>query len=300
MTNHSPVILVVDDDEIFIGLIKHYLKGLPYIVITANGGKEALSILKRNPEGFDLVLLDKFMDDMNGLDVLQFIKDDPLLKILPVILQTSDTAQDKILEGIRAGAYYYLTKPFSDEQLQAVVANALRQNQYSQLARKELSQFIDTLQQIDTITLRFQTREQAHHLAGLLSNACGLNRVQEMGLMELLVNAVEHGNLAISYQEKTQLINDNRLADEINHRLTLPQYAAKFATVSFTREKSRLYFIISDQGSGFAWERYLDMHLDRIHDNHGRGIAMAKNVAFTTLHFKEPGNIVEASISLPE
>ncbi|MDO8842918.1 response regulator [Methylicorpusculum sp.] len=296
MTAQKPMILVVDDEEICLAQISIYLKELDYKIVTASNGQDALDLLNSDPHAYGLVILDKFMEGMNGIEVLKQIKDDPDLRILPVIMQTADTAPEKILEGIRAGAYYYLTKPFSAEKLLSVVDNALSLYRDTRLAREELINLKESLHRVNELSFSFRNRQEAREMTAFLSCAGNLNMAQEMGLMELLLNAIEHGNLAITYDEKTQLIRDNQLETEINRRLNLPEYADKTVTVKFKRNSSNLTFIISDQGSGFDWEPYLDMQLERINDNHGRGIAMAKNMSFNELLYQGDGNVVHAII----
>ncbi|AMK75021.1 MULTISPECIES: response regulator [Methylomonas] len=300
MLSNSHKILVVDDEMLWLELIELHLRDSGYKIVTASHGQQALDILHADPCGFDLVILDKFMDGLDGMDVLRQIKADPNLKVLPVILETADTAPEKILEGIRAGAYYYLTKPFSAEQLRAVIQNALNQHHGVQLARKELLNMKDTLHLAEEIIFAFRSREQARTIVALLSSACLLTMVQEMGLFELMLNAVEHGNLGIGYDEKTQLISENRLDQEIDRRLQLHEYAEKTAIVKFRRCGRSLIFSISDEGKGFDWRPYLDMQIERINDNHGRGIAMANSLAFTHLSYRGIGNSVEATIVLHE
>lgn len=146
-----PKLLIVDDESIWLDLICHYLDGSGYEIVRAQFGPEALSVLNQAPADWNLVLLDKFMD---GMAVLSQIKTDPDLKILPVILQTTDNSADKLSEAIRAGACYYLTKPFSRDQLQAVVSNALNQNRYTRLVQEELRLlFLDERNQAETILL---------------------------------------------------------------------------------------------------------------------------------------------------
>ena len=298
MPENRAHILVVDDDDINQAIIKHYLADFNYQISVASSGEEAMTILRKPASRFDLVLLDKFMGGMDGIEVLQQIKADPHLKILPVILQTADDRPEHILEGIRAGAYYYLTKPLSYEQLHLVVDNALQQHFATKIAHDELSQIKDSLELVQKISLSFKTREQARDIIKLLSKLCSLSAIQGMGLLELLLNAIEHGNLAISYHEKTQLIKDNLLNSEINHRLNLPEYADKIATIEFKRSQNQYTFTITDQGKGFDWLPYMDMHIERINDNHGRGIAMVNKMAFSHLNYLGCGNTVEAIIPI--
>lgn len=288
-------ILVVDDEPICLDQISRYLDGLGYEIVKAASGDEALTVLNQAQTYWDLVLLDKYMD---GMTVLSHIKSDPNLKVLPVILQTSDTSPDKLLEGIRAGAYYYLTKPFSREQLQAMVANGLNQNRYTQIAQQELSNLKYRLNSVNEISLSFRSREDIHQTTALLSHIASLNMAQEMGLIELMQNAVEHGNLAITYDEKTQLINEGRLESEIKHLLNQPEFSAKLATIHFRRSQGEYHFTIADEGEGFDWEPFLEMQIERLQDNLGRGIAMAKSLAFSRLTYRGCGNCVEVAIAL--
>lgn len=298
MQAYSPKILAVDDESLWLDLISRYLQGLGYNIITVGAGQQALDVLHADPCGFDLVILDKFMEGLNGMEVLRRIKADADLKVLPVILATGDAQAERDMEGIRAGAYYYLVKPFSALQLRAVVTNALNQYRAGRQAHIELLRIKDSLHLVEQMSFGFRTPEQARTITAILSSACGLSMVQEMGLLELMLNAVEHGNLGISYVEKGELLNANSLDAEIDRRLILSDYADRTAVVKFRRCGQSLIFNISDQGVGFDWRPYMDMQLERINDKHGRGIAVANKLAFTHLSFRGAGNSVEATIVL--
>ncbi len=296
----APKILVVDDEQICCDLICHYLDGLGYNLVKAGNGQEGLDALHQDATSWDLVLLDKFMAGMDGMTMLSHIKSDPILKNLPVVLQTSDTTPEQLKEGIRAGAYYYLTKPFSREQLQAVVANALNQRCYIRHDKDNINELKNCLCSINDISLSFRTREDVHQSVALLTHIADLTITHEIGLLELMLNAVEHGNLGITYDEKTQLIREGRLEAEIVHRLNQPEFSDKSATLRFLREPDGYFFTITDEGRGFDWEPFLDMQIERIHDNHGRGIAMAKSLAFSKLTYMGCGNCVQAMIAIKD
>jgi len=113
-----PTILIVDDEEFNVDIIMDYLEDGGYNLETAYDGSEAWEKLQAEPEYFDVILLDRMMPNMNGMEVLLKIKEHPVLKTLPVILQTALAAKNEVLEGMQAGAYYYLTKPFEEAMLQ--------------------------------------------------------------------------------------------------------------------------------------------------------------------------------------
>ena len=106
-----------------------------------------------------------------------------------------------------------------------------------------------------------------------------------LGLTELLVNAVEHGNLEISYDEKTELTRERALQREISRRLALPAYRDRVAAVRFERSGGRVQVEICDQGPGFDPEPYLTIDPRRVFDSHGRGIAIAKLLSFDRLEY---------------
>ncbi len=111
----TPVVLVVDDDEDNIRIVSTILLARGYEVRLARDGRGAVeSIRQQRP---DLVLLDVMMPGMDGMQVLDHIRADPRTTSLPVILVTAKTADQDLLDGYRAGAQYYVTKPFTSRQL---------------------------------------------------------------------------------------------------------------------------------------------------------------------------------------
>ncbi|MDH3325698.1 MAG: response regulator [Gammaproteobacteria bacterium] len=121
-------ILAVDDTSIQLALIECYLTSLnsPYELNTASGGHAAWKMLSGTPDRYDLVLLDRNMPDMDGLEVLKLMRQHEILKNIPVILQTANTEEEDIREAVRAGTPYYLTKPFTKESMLAIIDSALK------------------------------------------------------------------------------------------------------------------------------------------------------------------------------
>jgi len=111
----NELVLVVDDNPDSVTIMRSILEGRGYRVVIAASGAEALEQLTR--EKVDLVLLDVMMPEINGLEVLQRIKDDTSTGRLPVILVTAKTHDEDVLSGYQYGADYYITKPFTAKQL---------------------------------------------------------------------------------------------------------------------------------------------------------------------------------------
>lgn len=155
-----------------------------------------------------------------------------------------------------------------------------------------------TMQLLRHGRFELQTLVQARSLAELLAYAFPDPSRTQLGLTELLVNGVEHGNLEISYAEKSSLLEEGRFDDEISRRLALPENSQKRVWVSMDRTATELEMTIVDDGKGFDWHRYLSLDDERSDDSHGRGIAMSNCISFDRLEFRDPGNQVVVSTCL--
>ena len=115
-------LLIVDDEKNIRANLTTFFEGCGYEVRTAEGGTQALALLSEE-SGFDVVLTDYLMAEMNGYQLLQHIKArDP---DIPVILMTAYATVENAVDAMKAGAYDYLTKPFSLDQVQHAVERAL-------------------------------------------------------------------------------------------------------------------------------------------------------------------------------
>lgn len=291
-------ILIVDDEPFNIEILTEHLENSGYLVEPAYDGQEAWDILQDENVRFDAILLDRMMPRMNGMELLAKIKQLDRFKALPVILQTAMGSPDAVREGLQAGAYYYLTKPFERETLLAIVAAAVRDRLAQLELLKQLEQQRDTLTMLRYGEFQFRTLAEAKRLTALLSSVCPQPEKVAMGLSELLINAVEHGNLGITYKEKTKLIQDNAWEGELNQRLALPQYASRRASVMLTRDNHEIRFVVADQGDGFDWQPFMEFSPDRAFDPHGRGISMARMLSFDAIEYQGNGNTVVATVKL--
>ena len=201
-------LLVVDDEPFNLEIIAEHLDGAGYELVTANDGQEAWDLLQKADEDeYDALILDRMMPRMDGLTLLKLVKQEARFRQVPVIMQTAAASKEQVMEGIQNGAYYYLTKPFDGEVLATIVRAALTDRAgWKDLAR-EARQEGQILALMTEGTFRFRTLEDARALAQSLANRCPDPTNVGLGLLELLVNAVEHGNLGISTKEKARLLH---------------------------------------------------------------------------------------------
>lgn len=298
MFSATPKVLIVDDEPFNIEIIEEYLEDLPYLLDTAEDGQEAWEKLEADPQSFDAIILDRMMPRMTGLEVLERVRAHPELQSIPVILQTGMAAQEDILEGMQAGAYYYLTKPFEEEMLTSVLTTAIEDRMRYRAAHEQSDVASRTLGMLTCGGFEFKTLEAARDLSTSLANAFPDPRRVVIGLSELLINAVEHGNLGITYDEKSALRENESWDDEVVRRLALPENQDKYVQVRYERKSDVIEVVIKDQGEGFDWEKYIEMDPARAFDTHGRGIAMSKMMSFDELEYRGKGNEVVVKVAL--
>lgn len=292
----SPRLLLVDDEPINLIILEEYLGGAGYRLVKAENGEMAWRTLMQDTEGFQAILLDRMMPDMDGLAILRRMKQDPRLKDVPVIFQTAAGDRDRIAEGLRQGAFYYLVKPFDRAVLTAIVNAAVEDGQRVRRLQGALDTITLGWSHVEQASFTFRTPDDADHLAGLLARLAANPEKAVIGLFELLLNAVEHGNLGVTYAEKSALILEDRLKDELERRLADPVLGSRRARVDLMRQGKSLTLSITDQGVGFDWRHYLAFDPARAADPHGRGIAMAFSLDFGKVEYEEPGNKVNITL----
>lgn len=296
MKNFKPHVLIVDDESLNREIVEHYLEDEDYEFTQASDGDEALEILKASPETFDVVLLDRMMPNINGIEVLKKMKQEALLSNIPVILQTARSTKEDIKEGIDEGAYFYLTKPFEEEILVSMVHSAIEERKNYLYFKKLLDEGASSLSMMEHGCFKFRTLDEARILAAHLAKSCPNPERIILGLSELFINAIEHGNLDITYDEKTRLITENKWLEEVEMRLTLTENKQKYVNVVFDRNNKDITIKITDQGDGFDWKEYINFSPERVFDNHGRGIASSNLISLDEIIYNERGNEVTAKI----
>jgi len=287
-------LLAVDDEPFNLLMIEEFLAG-EYELHSAGDGETAWRMLDAEPHAYDLAILDRIMPGIDGLETLRRIRADPRFRMMPVIMQTAACAPAEVAEGLALGAWYYLAKPYDGAALASIVRSALLDRE-RRLANDRLdSDLGHVLAMTRSAVYSFRTPLEAGQLANMLARLRPDQQQLAMGLLELMLNAVEHGNLALSHADKGALLASGGWTEEIQRRLDAPEWSARQAEVTFLRQGGALQFTIRDQGAGFDWRRFLEMDPARAFDAHGRGIAMARMLSFSSLEYLGSGNTVVAT-----
>lgn len=139
----------------------------------------------------------------------------------------------------------------------------------------------------------FSTFHQIPDIAKAISEELPCEHDAYLGISELMINAIEHGNLMIGYAEKTNLIHEDRWREECERRLSMPEFASRYATITRIETAGGWNFTIADQGNGFDFQKVLESTSKRLRDVHGRGLIICQSV-FDSLEYHGTGNAVTA------
>ncbi len=128
-------ILIVDDEEHILELIKFNLEKNGFEVITLDNGEATIGVLQDNP--VDLVVLDLMLPGMDGLEVCKNIRRIDGLEKLPIIMLTAKSEETDRILGLELGADDYLTKPFSVRELIARIKAVLRRSEDKKVVKSK-------------------------------------------------------------------------------------------------------------------------------------------------------------------
>ena len=109
--------LVVDDSRAVRMILGRTLRDIGYDVCEAGNGREALDLIEANRDSLRLVLADWNMPEINGLELLKMVRQDPELDSLAVVMVTTETESDQMMAALEAGATEYIMKPFTKDIL---------------------------------------------------------------------------------------------------------------------------------------------------------------------------------------
>ncbi|MBK8808583.1 MAG: response regulator [Bacteroidales bacterium] len=288
-------VLVVEDDDASREYIEIILKKMGLQFKSSTNGKDALVLFNEyRPE---VVLSDINMAEMDGITLLENIK-----RIQPhtiVVMLTAYNSEEYVVRCMRHGASNYLKKPIPKES----ITNLLRKYQTilkNYASEKKVSHFVKK----NEFTLKIKTDfnlipSVVNYLVAetdeLFSPDVKLDI--KLGIGELLMNAMEHGNLGISYIEKNDAISGDTLTELYESLLSDAANADKIVKINFEKFENYCQWTITDEGEGFNPELVPNPISDNgVMQLHGRGIFICK-FQFDKLEYIGKGNIVKVTKS---
>jgi hypothetical protein len=234
---------------------------------------------------------------MSGIEFMELLGANPVWRDIPVIMQTGLADPEQIAFGIAKGARYYIAKPFTGELLVSMVRAAVNDYRHLRALRNSTSEFTQSRGFLRGAQFEIRTLAESRLLAAHLSQYFPQPQRVLLGIVEMLVNAVEHGNLGVNYEEKSALLHSAGWEAEINRRLELPEYRDRRVHIDLQKKSDCIALTIRDEGAGFDWRPFLDIAPDRVFDLHGRGIAMSRMTSFDAVDFRGCGNEVQLRVN---
>ena len=116
-------ILIVDDDEMVLIALNELLRPEGYEVHTSSRGIEALK--KLDQDGYDLLMLDVIMPEMNGFELCKKIREKENYRETPIVFLSAKSQDEDRVQGIDAGANLFLSKPISPEKLLGIISDTI-------------------------------------------------------------------------------------------------------------------------------------------------------------------------------
>lgn len=282
-------VLVVEDDYSSRELLRICIEKEGYQCQTANDGIDGFNLFKKyNP---DLIISDVRMPHMNGIELLESIR--KISKDVIIVFITGHGNEELALQALQLGANNYLKKPVDITEIKTITnryydvikSKALQSNIVDLIRHREMEIEIDSDMNL------------VQSLANYLSEKTGnffdsKERMRiELGLNELLINAIEHGNWEISYDEKNQALLDDRISDLYKAKREHPDNLQKKVLVKYKQSEKFCEWIITDDGKGFDWKLIPNPSNAQLTRINGRGILLSK-LQFDEFEYIGKGNIV--------
>lgn len=285
----SPRILIADDQDSLRKLLVKYMLKAGFEPIEAENGKRAIELYRLMRPS--VVLSDIMMPEMDGLTLLKEIK--KIDKQASVILMTGYGSEEVLIESLRNGAANYFKKPFNFQEVTEVIKHILKYRAdldsaqyYSPFLTEEKKNFVFTTEEADIFPIINQI---TINLARLVPTAEILNL--KIGMEEILKNAIEHGNLNISAEEKNQAIEQGVFGKLINSRLQQNSNGHKKIYITAKLDRESFTVTIRDQGEGFDWKSLPLPTAESLFSFSGRGILLTR-IYFDEVFYNDRGNEV--------
>ena len=188
-TDAASCILVVDDHEDNIEVLRVRLESWGYRTASAYNGLDALKYVEASPP--DLILLDVMMPEMDGNEVARRIKGNTALPFIPIIMQTALDSTDSKVEGLEAGADDYITKPIDFAELKARLRSMLRIKRLQEALEEREKELLEAnerlthMSQTDALTGLDNRRHLNERIDEMFSHAERLNEPFSLVMCDL-------------------------------------------------------------------------------------------------------------------
>ncbi len=295
-------VLIVEDqadvrDTIRLGL--RTIRQFKFEFVEAVHGKDGMRCLKSRYTP-DLIIADLMMPEMDGFTFIKTVKQEKKYQYIPIIVLSAKSSGEDISRALQLGAIDYLFKPFEYEDLSRIVRNIEigLQLKTADKVHSLKEQLEDRQQEWETIRALEVSRVFKVKKTDNILSLCGLftiyfpkdkRNVLYMGLNEIILNAIVHGNLELPSAIKDKESGSRIFKEKIKEREKLAPYKDREVTVTLAQFSNSIQIDVLDQGLGFDPSDLKNSAKDpeSLLSPHGRGITMTK-FAFDVVEFDFP------------
>lgn len=282
--------LIVNDDRQVKNRIIEALYDQNIHSIEANNGKQALEHLENH--NVDFVIADAHMKMMDGMQFVKIIHRNH--KHIPVVMTLANEDNETLVNAFRAGAMNVLRTGKLSEELNGVVLpiiDLIEKRKNRTFDYNSIQHFTEELRlENDNSMIPIVVEHLIHQLkeTGFSSRVSGL----EVALYEMLANAIEHGNLEITNDEKEAALIGNKYNELLNQRRNHPELKHRQVCIVIHYNPRRLTFTITDEGDGFNVEKFTNLKgFDPLAQS-GRGILLSRMYC-DEINYNNRGNKVQ-------
>lgn len=288
----KPLALIVDDAPDTRTILRALASQRGFEVIEAEDG--ALALEAARSQRPDLILLDIRMPNMNGLEALEEIREeDPNVS---VVIISGESDEETLEEALSLGATNFLHKPFDPEEVRFVLDRSFQtiEEEADIQAVVKLVTMRATRIELPSETamlgkvVSYLGRELTHNFVGYTVQVTDI----KLALYEALANALEHGNLEITFDEKTQAMEaKGGILGLIQSRIDAGLGERKIR-ISVEYDQAAVTYRIEDQGPGFDPQSMLNKPVADTSALHGRGITLIRHY-MDEVSWNESGNEIK-------
>ena len=287
-------ILIIDADDTQRNRLESILQGFDLFVLSTGELAGALDIYRSHKPALVFIAMNSKPEPLNIIAQLNTL--DACLTVVGLV--STRISSKKILEAMRFGVREFICQPATVADLKGVLsrfllsAKAKARSTFSPGSVKKVD--FELVVDSQSSAISSAVRLVSSLLSGILERK-ELVRI-ELGLDEALRNAYEHGNLAMSAEEKRVLCETELLEKELEKRELEARKAERFIALRVKCDKHSFFCSVSDQGSGFDWQQ---AKLPKAQDIssislHGRGLKLITAI-FDSVMFNQKGNEVTLS-----
>lgn len=295
------VLFVDDEEDIRFSYEVHFEGQFP--VHLASNGAEALEVLKNEPS-IGVVVTDIRMPKMNGLEFIRQARE-PFSDVGFIVVSGHGEAE-QIIEALRLGARNFLRKPYNLSELEEAINHETRRHEILKEERrrqdreKHAEHYITGLEGLIyslpndvelAAPVAFRLAQTAHTL-GICDD--GERGNLALALIEIITNAIEHGNLGLTGTEKVELKSSSEqdYQDELSRRKADDTYSKRRVHIKASINKEEAVIYVEDEGDGFDYKYLPDpTDPDNLFLPSGRGILLAR-AFLDEVNYVDKGNAV--------